>query len=57
MITEYLYTNIMALHVAKCSICSIGISYNVHGHLHLSDDDNNFGYLDSYSAFPVENFM
>lgn len=31
--------------------------YNVHNLLHLSEDVLNFGPLDSFSAFPFENFM
>lgn len=31
--------------------------YNVHNLLHLADDVYNFGPLDSFSAFPFENFM
>ena len=31
--------------------------YNVHGLIHLAADVRNFGPLDSYSAFPFENFL
>ena len=31
--------------------------YNVHGLIHLAADVQNFGPLDSYSAFPFENFL
>ncbi|KAI0217238.1 hypothetical protein LSAT2_030900, partial [Lamellibrachia satsuma] len=31
--------------------------YNVHGLIHLAVDVRNFGHLDSYSAFPFENFL
>lgn len=33
------------------------ISHNVHNLLHMSSDVKNFGFLDSYSAFPFENFL
>ncbi|KAF2903053.1 hypothetical protein ILUMI_03131 [Ignelater luminosus] len=33
------------------------ISHNVHGLLHMTDDVQIHGQLDSYSAFPFENFM
>uniref|UniRef100_A0A1Y1L0J9 Uncharacterized protein n=1 Tax=Photinus pyralis TaxID=7054 RepID=A0A1Y1L0J9_PHOPY len=33
------------------------ISHNVHGLLHISDDVKHFGNLDTFSAFPFENYM
>lgn len=33
------------------------LSYNIHALLHLVNDVNNFGPLDSFSAFPYENNM
>lgn len=33
------------------------VSHNVHGLIHLVDDAKNLGPLDSFSAFPFENFM
>lgn len=33
------------------------VSYNVHNLIHLTDDVNRYGALDSFSAFPFENFM
>ena len=31
--------------------------YNVHSLIHLAADVQNFGPLDSFSAFPLENFL
>ena len=33
------------------------IVYNVHGLVHLADDVSRFGTLDSFSAFPFENYL
>lgn len=33
------------------------VSHNVHGLIHLKGDVERFGHLDSFSAFPFENFM
>lgn len=33
------------------------VSYNVHNLIHLTDDVNRYGVLDTFSAFPFENFM
>uniref|UniRef100_T1IHQ3 Uncharacterized protein n=1 Tax=Strigamia maritima TaxID=126957 RepID=T1IHQ3_STRMM len=33
------------------------VSYNIHGLLNLASDAHHFGHLDSFSAFPFENFM
>lgn len=33
------------------------VVYNIHSLLHLCDDVENFGNLDSFSAFPFENFL
>lgn len=33
------------------------LTYNVHNLLHLVDDCRKFGTLDSFSAFPFENFL
>ena len=33
------------------------VVYNVHNLLHIADDAQKFGHLDSCSAFPFENFM
>ena len=33
------------------------IVYNVHGLVHIADDVQNLGSLDTYSAFPYENFL
>ena len=31
--------------------------YNVHGLIHIAEDVKRFGPLDSYSAFPFENYL
>ncbi len=33
------------------------VVYNVHGLVHLPDDVKKFGPLDTFSAFPFENFV
>ena len=33
------------------------LSYNVHNLIHLANDVDRFGHLDSFSAFPFENYL
>lgn len=44
----------------KLSACSFGrefVVYNVHSLIHLAEECHNRGTLDSFSAFPYENFL
>lgn len=54
------YADSLLKHFVESFIILYGIEYvshNVHGLLHIVNDVKMYGTLDSYSAFPFENFM
>lgn len=58
---EYIeYANKLLKHFVQCFIKHYGpeyVSHNIHGLLHIADSVKQFGPLDTFSAFPFENFM
>ena len=58
---EYInYADELLKHFVECFIKMYGpefASHNVHGLLHITDCVKQFGPLDTFSAFPFENFM
>ncbi|KYM99960.1 hypothetical protein ALC62_09283 [Cyphomyrmex costatus] len=58
---EYIeYADKLLKHFVECFIKIYGpefASHNIHGLLHISDCVKQFGPLDTFSAFPFENFM
>ncbi|KAB0790035.1 hypothetical protein PPYR_15647, partial [Photinus pyralis] len=57
---ELLYSEKILIHFVNQFITLYGVelvSHNIHGLIHLTDDVRRLGPLDSFSAFPFENFM